>query len=114
MAEALRNETQVTLDGVEYTLRATFTAIRNIERDLKTNLVPLIEKIGRGDVGIEQASVIVFHGLRGYGDEGHTLDQVGDLIMKTGLGSVMLSVVNFLSQAMQGVALGKPQEAAAV
>lgn len=113
MAEELRNEVAVTLDGAEYTLRATFAAIRGIERDLKTNLVPLIEKLGRGDVGVEQAAVIIFHGLRGNGDTALSLEQIGDLILKTGLGVVMLPVVNFLSYAMQGATLGKPQEAVA-
>ncbi len=111
MADALRNEVSVTLDGTEYTVRATFAAIRGIERDLKTNLVPLIEKLGRGDVGIEQAAVIVFHGLRGNGDTSLNLEQVGELILKTGLGEVMLPVVEFLSHAMQGVSLGKQMAA---
>lgn len=113
MADELRNEVAVTLDGSEYTLRATFAAIRGIERDLRTNLVPLIEKVGRGDVGLEQASIIIFHGLRGYGDESLNLDQVGELVLKTGLGEVMLPAVNFLSVAMRGASLGKPREAAA-
>jgi hypothetical protein len=114
MADALRNEVGIDLDGQTRTMRATFASIRGIERDLKTNLVPLIEKLGRGDVGIEQAAVIVFHGLRGFGDTELNLDQVGEAILKTGLGSVMMPVVEFLSQAMQGVTLGKPQEAAPV
>lgn len=113
MADALRNEFAVTLDGTEYTLRATFTAIRGIERDLKLNLLPLITKVSNGDVGVEQAAIVIFHGMRGFDDTRLKLEEIGDLIMKTGLSKVMVPVVDFLLHAMEGASLGKPQEAPA-
>lgn len=112
MAETLRNEVDITLLGETRTMRATFGAIRGVERDLKTNIIPLIERMGRGDVGVEQAAVVIFHGLKGYGDTSLTLDQVGDAVMGEGLSKVLEPVVNFLAVAMQGVSLGKPQAAA--
>lgn len=62
---------------------------------------------------MEQAATIIFHGMRGFGDTTLKLDEIGDLVLKTGLSEVMMPVVDFLSVAMQGVSLGKPQEKAA-
>jgi hypothetical protein len=114
MENALRNEITITLDGRDYTLRATFSAIRAIERDLRTNLVPLIGNIARRDVGIEQCAIIIHHGLIGYGDKSLMLDQVGDLVMKTGVGDVMGPIVTFLTKAMEGIAMGKSEDKEAV
>lgn len=107
MANELRNETGITLDGTTYTMRASFEAICAIERDLRTNLVPLVTRLSNGDFGVNQASLIIFHGLRGYGDEALTLKEVGELVLKTGLGTISTEVVDFLSRAMQGAELGK-------
>ena len=111
-AEPMRNEMNITLNGAEYTMRATFGAIRGIERDLRTNLVPLIEKLACSDIGVEQMSVIIFHGLRGYDDTSMGLEEVGEAVVKGGIASVAVAVSRFLSLAMSGVSLGKSAEEA--
>jgi hypothetical protein len=110
MADPLRNEVAITLDGTEYTLRATFAAIRGIERDLRTNLIPLIDRIARSDVGLEQCAIVISHGLRGYGDTSLTVDEIGELVLKTGVGTIMGAIIDFLGRAMEGVSLGKLKE----
>jgi hypothetical protein len=112
MGERLRNEVEITLKGEVRVMRATFGAIRAIERDLKINIIPLIMKLS--DLGLEQAAVIVFHGLKGYGDTSLTLEEVGEAIMDAGLDNVLDPIVDFLANTLKGVSVGKPQPAGPV
>lgn len=110
MADKLRNEVQITLAGQERTMRATFSAIRNIESALKMNLVPLIERYGLGDMGVTQAATIVFYGLQGFGDTRlKSVDEVGDAIVEAGLAAVAPAIVEFLNASLSGVTVGKPE-----
>lgn len=108
MAEKLRNEVAIMLGETEYTLRATFASLRDIERSLKTNLVPLMAQLGRADVGVEQAAIIIYHGMRGFDDTRLKLEEVGDLVMQAGVAKVMDPLVDFIGLAFQGVSVGKP------
>jgi hypothetical protein len=112
MAEPLRNEVSIQLGGEARTMRATFAALRGIERDLGMNIVPLLFKIGDADVGVNQAAVVIFHGLKGYGDTRLTLDEVGEAVLAEGLSNLMLPVTEFLKKALDGASLGKPAAAA--
>jgi hypothetical protein len=105
----VRNEVEIELAGETRVMRATFAAIRGIERDLNTNVVPLIEKLAKGDIGVAQAAVIVFHGLHGNKDTRLNLEKVGEAIMDAGLSQVMEPVVKFISCALEGVKMGKPE-----
>lgn len=113
MANALRNEVEITLKGKKYTMRANFEAMSEIEADLKMNLVPLIGAIGNYNVGIKQCATVIHHGLRAYGDESLTFPQVGEAVMHEGVGAVMGKLVDFLTIGMEGVKMGKPAEAEA-
>lgn len=110
MDNPLRNEVKVTLDGKEYTMRATFEAICAIESDLRMNLVPIIGNISQHNIGVRQCAVVIFHGLRGYGDNGMTLSEVGDLVMMEGAGAVANAITDFLNKGMDGVKVGKSVE----
>ena len=111
MADKLRNEVDIEIGGEKRVMRATFVAIRRIEAELG-NIVPLIEKLGQADMGVNQAAVIIHHGLQA-GPQGgfKTMEEVGNAIMEVGLAEVMEPVVKFLSCAMQGVSVGKSQAA---
>ncbi|MET4294713.1 hypothetical protein ABIB06_006546 [Bradyrhizobium sp. LB8.2] len=113
MSERLRNEYTITLKGEEHVMRATFGAIRGIERDLKTNIIPLLMRLEQ--MGLEQAAIIVWHGLKGYGDTAMTLDDVGEAILDIGLDNpdLMTSIVKFAGHALKGAEMGKPQKAPA-
>jgi len=111
MSNDLRNEFSIELGGETRSMRATFEALRGIERDLKTNLIPLIDRFGRGDVGVEMTAVIIYHGLQGFGDSRLSLNEVGKHVMEDGLSKLMEPVVRFLGQAMGGVSLGKDKPA---
>lgn len=109
MAEAMRNEVAITLAGEERTMRATFAAIRNIERDLGTNVIPLIRKMGQSDVGIGEVTTVIYRGLEAYGDTRLSHDEVGNAVMQNGITVLMGQVFEFLSKAMSGVNVGKTQ-----
>ncbi len=113
MVEELRNEMQVTLAGQERTLRASFAAIRGIERDLGRSVVSIINKVvAEGDISVSDTAVVIYYGLVGNNDTRLTLDAVGDAIVTEGFDKHALAAINFLSQALKGVAVGKPQVAA--
>jgi Phage tail tube protein, GTA-gp10 len=109
VADNLRNEVQIELGGTTYTMRATFGAIRAIEQELG-NIVPLTAKLGGGDCGVNQAAVIVYNGLRGFGDQSMTLEQVGNAILAEGLNKVMAPIAQFVIKALEGVSLAKSGE----
>ncbi|MBY5698398.1 GTA-gp10 family protein [Rhizobium leguminosarum] len=110
--ENLRNEVKITLAGEERTMRATFSAIRGIEASLGKSIIAIISQSGNGDLSITDAVTIIHYGLRGYDDKRLSLDQVGDAVMDVGFSAVSLAAIQFLSVALGGVSVGKPQEAA--
>lgn len=107
----LRNEVSLTLGGKEHTLRATFGAISGIEKALKMNLIPLIDRYAAGNFGVTEAAVIIFHGLKGFEDTRFgSIEEVGEAVMQTGLPELGEPIVKFLTMALNGVSLGKSQE----
>lgn len=112
MSEPLRNEVSITLAGEERTMRATFEAIRNIERALNLSIVKLIARVSQADMGLTDTATIIYFGLRGHDDTRLTLDQVGEAVMEVGLTSMIKPVMEFIMKSMGGVKVGKPEEAA--
>lgn len=113
MANRLRNEIDITLKGKKYVMRANFEAMSAIEADLKMGLIPLITHIGQYNFGVKQCATIIHHGLTAYGDESLTYPQVGDAVMHEGVGALMGKLVDFLNLGMEGVKMGKSEEAEA-
>lgn len=112
MADALRNEVSIVLGGETRTMRATFAAIRAIEKDVGHGLTSIIARLGgAADLPITDAVVIVYHGLRGAGDSSLTVDQIGAMLEETGFDVALQAATEFLVQAMRGVSLGKSAEA---
>lgn len=107
--EPLRNEVKITLAGEERTMRATFAAIRSIEGAMGKSMIAVINQFGGGDISVTDAATIIHHGLRGHGDTRLTLDQVGEAIVEAGLNNVSLPIVEFVSRALGGVSVGKPE-----
>ncbi|MBR2691777.1 MAG: gene transfer agent family protein [Aquamicrobium sp.] len=113
MADLLRNEVEIELAGQTRTMRASFSAIRAIEKELGKSLVRLINDIGAsGDFSVTDAVTIIHHGLRGYNDTRLTLDQIGDAVVVEGFQSKATAAAEFLKVALMGASLGKPQDAA--
>lgn len=103
----LTNETTIELDGEQRIMRASFTAIMNIERALGKSMTAIITKIANGDLAITEAAHIIYHGLRGNDDKRLSFEQVGEAIMERGLSEISMPVVEFVSASLNGVSLGK-------
>lgn len=113
MANKLRNEVEITLAGVKRTMRADFEAMVAIENELNTNIVALITKFSRMDMGVGDAAAVIFYGLKSADSlDAMTMAEVGNAVMEEGLNNVMGTAVNFLRMALQGVRLGKSKETA--
>lgn len=118
MGSAHRNEVSVTLAGKERTMRATFRAMSDIERDLKVNWLRFAQKMAEGDIGIGEMSRIIFHGLKGFGDTrsvmtdepgGLTVDDVGTALLETGMDAVAPAIIQFIQIGFHGTKpVGKP------
>lgn len=113
MADSLRNEVKIEIAGEERTMRANFSAIRGIEAALGKSVVSIVTDISNGDISITSAATIIYHGLRGFDDKRLTLEQVGDAVIEAGISNVSLAVIEFISKALNGVSVGKPEETAA-
>jgi hypothetical protein len=59
---------------------------------------------------VTDSAIIIFHGLRGFGDTRLDRDAVGEAVLAAGLNKVGTPVVEFLTGTLNGVSLGKPQE----
>ncbi len=106
-----RGEMAMTLAGKEFVLRPTYGALAEIEGTLGQGIVPLAERIHRGEYGIVDLAVIVTAALRSRGEPA-TVEKVGEMILQTGLGPVVGKVMEFLKTALNaGQALGEAQAA---
>jgi hypothetical protein len=109
-----RGEVTIQLAGEERVMRPTFEAMCAIERDLNTNILPLMDRIlNKADFGVLTAATIIHHGLKGAGDTRLTLAEVGADVVKQGTTNVFGAVIELLASALHGVdSLGKRKEAA--
>lgn len=111
MANPLRNEVDIEIGGKVRTMRGSFSAITGIERDIGRSMLSIL---ARGDLSVTDIALIIQHGLKGAEDTTMTLGEIGDAILEKGYASEVVygPVMKFLEGAMNGVSLGKPQEAA--
>lgn len=110
MDNKLRNEVSIELAGETRVMRATFTAIVNIERQLNRSMMEIINRLANGNLSITETATIIYHGLRGYDDNRLSLEQVGTAVIAAGLSNVSMPVVEFVSASLNGVSVGKPDQ----
>jgi hypothetical protein len=104
MANKLRNEVEITLNGVKYPMRPTFDVICSIEDELGLSLIDIIADSPK--LRARDWAKIVFHGIRGA--EHHLkLEDIGPALLSNGLENGIKPALVFLQHALQGVSLGK-------
>ena len=110
MANPLRNEVAIDILGKTRVMRADFEAIVGIEQATRRSMVALV---ARGDMPVTDMANIIFLGLRSGGEMSLTLEQIGNAILEKGYAdpSLMNPVMKFLTGAMNGFSVGKPEEA---
>lgn len=110
LATPLRNEVEIQIAGELRVMRATFTAIVQIEKQLGKSMIALTSRIANGDLSVTEAAYIIYYGLRGYDDKRLSLEQVGEGVLAAGLSNMSMPVIEFLTMTLNGVSVGKPSE----
>lgn len=105
-ANAQRGEVEITLAGQTYTLRPTFEAVARIESRLNCGIFGLANRwIGRQDIGLAEASVVIEECIRGAGAKPPAT--VGHLIRKQGLTTFVVPLIKLVSNA---ISADEPQD----
>lgn len=108
MADKLRNEVKIILDGKDYTMRATFACIRAIESDLRKSIIEVTANAER--LSVTECVTVIFHGIRGAGNDQIQLEDIGEAVIQEGYAKSFPAVAEFLVQVMSGVSLGKSEK----
>lgn len=93
----------VTPDGRKrtYTLSVKFETMVEIEERTGQCLFALARGLAKGEVGCVDAATIVSAGLKASG-ETVSEEEIGEMILRTGLAEVLLSVGDFLVKMIGG------------
>lgn len=101
MANALRGEVSLVLDGETVSLRPTFAAIMEIE-DVLGGVVPLAARAAKGDFGLKDVSVIIRATWNAADGGRRSLDDVGARVMAAGVVAVAPAVRELLVRILSG------------
>jgi hypothetical protein len=101
MANRLRGETDISLNGKSYRLRPTFAAIMEIE-DRLGGVVPLAARAAKGDFGLRDLAVVIWATLNAVEDQRMSLEEVGAAVLGRGLAAVTPAVRDVLMQILGG------------
>lgn len=108
-ANNLRGELTITLEGVEYPLRPSFTAIVAIEDKSGKSLQELAIAADGGGLSLQQMAVIVVEAMSAYGRAngrndlvGWKYERVAELLFDAGLMIVQPRIALLLAMALTG------------
>lgn len=96
-----RGEVEIALAGRRFTLRPTFQAIAEIEKQTGCGLIELLQCLSGGGVKVSDLAAIITAGLRAAGEPAR-FDKVGAMLLESGLEPVMQPVGEFLVGAVTG------------
>lgn len=97
-----RNEVLLPVRGVPRVMRATWKAMQAIETELGVALVPLLDKLEKGEFGFREVSTVLFHGLEANQDHRMSREDIGELIQEEGLTTFSPYAVMLLAVAFHG------------
>jgi hypothetical protein len=103
-----RKETELVLNGHTYACRPTLDKIARIEGRYGAAL-PLVRRIGEGNVTQGELAVIVSVMLRGVHNAPRDTD-IGELIFEQGVIPVSSNVVDFIASAITSEVTAKPED----
>lgn len=103
VANPLRGEGSLIIDGTAQTLRPTFTALITAEEELGP-LIALVERAGDGKLSLAEIASLFWHCLteRGTSDTTITRDMVGEAVLAQGLAAIAKPLRNLLGQILKG------------
>jgi len=102
MANAARNETSITLMGVDYVVRPSFQTIARIEGALNEGVISLGQKMTKGELSLGGMAVVLHHMAGSTGDRAPKVNDIGEDLMENGIQQHIVSVSEFLLTAFQG------------
>ena len=87
-----RGEVDITLGGKSYVMRPAYSAIVKIEKALGTRMVPLMNRLQRQDIGVEDVAVCICAFIACNKDNRNppSLDDVGEAVVREGFTSAVL------------------------
>lgn len=101
MANSLRGEVSLMLDGEAVSLRPTFAAIMEIEHRLG-GVVPLAARAAAGDFGLKDVSVIIWATWNAADGVERSLNEVGERVTAAGVAAVAPAVRELLVRILSG------------
>jgi hypothetical protein len=101
MANEQRGEVSVVLNGVNYVLRPTFEALAYIEGQIGKSLFTLLSQFSEKGITLNEQITIIKIGAEASGTKINLTDQeLGKLILKTSLTSVIATVCKFVQKGL--------------
>ena len=101
MAKKPRGEIRETLGGKERTLCLPIGRLLELEDLLGMGVLPLAEKMQRGDCGYREFVTLLHQGVLGGGGEA-TFEEVGEWVADLGLWAVTPTCIKLLNRAIVG------------
>lgn len=95
-----RDDLVIELAGRGVKLRPTFEALAEMEGALGFGVVELCAKFSRGQITLKQLVAVVAAGIRGAG--GTVPDDLGQLVLRAGMVTVMQAASRWLVGALSG------------
>ena len=106
-----RGEVAITLSGKDYVMRPTFQCLCEIEGKTGVGIFALARRFHASNFGISDAAIIVTAGMKSAGEEGATVQKVGEMIFEQGLDSTAAPITEFLMMALGGPSKGNAETA---
>ncbi len=103
MANESRGEVEIALDSKTYTLRPEFQGLAEIESRTGQKLGVILRQWAEGDIGITELAIVVWCGMRAFDERSPSFEEVGQMIVVTGLAPVAGPAARFLAGAVAGL-----------
>ena len=95
MTNPMKGEIQIELGGETHPCRLTVDALIKIETELDTGVLALTQKIADADIRLSQLSVVLYHALRGGGQD-LTHNDIKKMIAASGIVACSAAVAQLL------------------
>lgn len=95
MTNPLKGEMTIDLAGEKYSCRLTVDSLIKIETELDKGIIAITQKLSEADVRLNDLAVILYHALRGGGND-FTTNDVKKIIQNTGIVPCTAAVANLL------------------
>lgn len=108
-SDSINNSVTIILAGQERTLKATFKAMREIERVLQRPWASLGNMVVSGTMGVTEMATIIHQGLLGFNDTRLSFDEVGEAVVAEGIQTLLDPVTSFILIGFRGAKVATAQ-----